>query len=264
MFYNSTIPCPVIDAHIHPSILVEKSDFTPFKFTTPPEEFVATLRRAGISRAAGSVIRRFTETPAWEDIHQLNLAALEMQKRFPDFYIPGIHIHPAHIEKSLAELETMNQQHGVKLLGELVAYMMAYPDYTVPELDAVWALALDLDMVVNLHLHDLSEAATLLKRFPDLKLIIAHPTSDTKEYTARLQLVAQYPNAALDISGSGPNTWHMLRYAINIAGYEKVIFGTDFPLRNPGMYVAGLLFEELSETETAAISGGNFLRLLGE
>lgn len=263
MLNYDAIPCPIIDAHIHPSILVENSDFSQFKFTTPPEEFVATLRRAGISQAAGSVIRRFSEIPEWEDIHKLNLAALEMRDRFPDFYIPGIHIHPAYIRESLAELETMNQQHGVKLLGELVAYMMAYHDYTMVELDPVWSLARDLGMVVNLHLNDLSEAATLLKRFPDLKLIIAHPTSDNKEYTARLQLAAQYPNAALDISGSGPNTWHMLRHAINIAGYEKVIFGTDFPLRNPGMYVAGVLFEELSEKETAAILGGNFSRMLG-
>ena len=261
--YND-LPYEIIDAHIHPAIMVEKSDISLFNFTNPPEQLVSTLRRAGISRAAGSVVRRFTEPPQWEDIHRLNLAALEMQRCFPDFYIPGIHIHPDFPEQSLAELESMNKNHNVKLLGELVAYIMGYPDYTVPQLDDVWALAKELDMVVNLHLHNLEEAATILKRFPDLKLIIAHPTSDTKEYKARLELISRYPNAALDISGSGPNSWNMLRYAIQTAGYEKVIFGTDFPLRNPGMYVAGVLFEELSDAEYHAIFGGNFKRLLGE
>lgn len=260
----TSIGYEIIDAHIHPAIMVEKTDFSQFNFTNPPEQFVATLRRAGISRAAGSVVRRFTEMPSWEDIHQLNLAALEMRRLFPDFYIPGIHIHPEYPEQSLAELENMNRIHGVKLLGELVAYMMMYPDYTVKELDDVWALARDLDMVVNLHLHNLEEAANILERFPTLKLIIAHPTSDTREYNARLELISRYPNAALDISGSGPNTWNMLRHAIKVAGHEKVIFGTDFPLRNPGMYVAGVLFEQLSETEYTAIFGQNFKRLLGE
>ena len=101
------LPYEIIDAHIHPAIMVEKSDISLFNFTNPPEQLVSTLRRAGISRAAGSVVRRFTEPPQWEDIHQLNLAALEMQRCFPDFYIPGIHIHPDFPEQSLAELESM-------------------------------------------------------------------------------------------------------------------------------------------------------------
>ena len=263
MFDYNSLPYEIIDAHIHPAIMVEKSDISLFSFTNPPEKLVATLKRAGISKAAGSVVRRFPEPPTWDDIHQLNLAALEMRRQFPDFYIPGIHVHPDFPEESLAELETMNKQHQVKLLGELVAYIMGYPDYTVPQLDDVWALARDLGMVVNLHLHNLGEAATILQRFPDLKLIIAHPTSETKEYNARLELISRYPNAALDISGSGPNSWNMLRHAIKVAGCEKIIFGTDFPLRNPGMYVAGVLFEDLSETERHAIFGGNFARMLG-
>ena len=259
----NNLPYEIIDAHIHPAIMVDKSDISLFNFTNPPEKLVATLRRAGISKAAGSVVRRFSEPVTWDDVHQLNLAALEMQRSFPDFYIPGIHVHPDFPEQSLAELEFMNKNHQVKLLGELVAYIMGYPDYTVPQLDDIWALAKDLGMVVNLHLHNLDEAATILKRFPELKLIIAHPTSETKEYKARLELISRYPNAALDISGSGPNSWNMLRYAIKTAGCEKIIFGTDFPLRNPGMYVAGVLFEELSESERHAIFGGNFARMLG-
>ena len=185
-----------------------------------------------------------------------------MERRFPDFYIPGIHIHPDFPEQSLAELEDMNKNHNVKLLGELVAYIMGYPDYTVPQLDDVWALAKELDMVVNLHLHNLDEAATILKRFPDLKLIIAHPTASAAQYTERLELICRYPNAALDISGSGPNIWNMVKHGIKTAGRDKIIFGTDFPLRNPGMYVAGVCFEDISTEDRQAIFAGNFKRLL--
>ena len=253
----------ITDAHIHPALLVEGSDFTQFNFTTPPEQFVATLKRAGISQAAGSVIRRFAETPSWGDIHKLNLAALEMQKMFPDFYIPGIHIHPAHPAESLDELEKMHRDHGVRLIGELVAYMMGYSEYAQAALDDIWKFADETGMAVSLHISTLEDAAELLKKFPTLKVIIAHPTASPAEFTARMELVSRYPNTALDISGSGPNTYNMLRHAINIAGKEKVIFGTDFPLRNPGMYVAGVLFEELSEAEYTAIFHDNFHRLLG-
>ena len=255
----------IIDAHIHPSIEIGGSDVSAFNFKTPPEVLVNTLKRAGITRAAGSVIRRFREAkPQWEEIHQLNLAALEMQRRFPDFYIPGIHVYPDHIRQSLDEIETMHREYGVKLIGELVAYLMGYSAYNTPELNDIWALARDLEMVVNLHLNNLEEAADILQNFPDLKLIIAHPTSSVPEYNARLELVSRYPNAALDISGSGPNTWNMLKHGIKTAGRDKLIFGTDFPLRNPGMYVAGVCFEEISEEERRAIFAGNFKRLLNE
>lgn len=255
----------IIDAHIHPSIEIDGSDFSAFNFKNPPEILVNTLKRAGITRAAGSVIRRFREAkPQWEEIHQLNLAALEMQRRFPDFYIPGIHVYPDHIRQSLDEIETMHREYGVKLIGELVAYLMGYSAYNTPEFNDIWSLARDLEMVVNLHLNNLEEAADILKNFPDLKLIIAHPTSSVPEYNARLELVSRYPNAALDISGSGPNTWNMLKHGIKTAGRDKLIFGTDFPLRNPGMYVAGVCFEEISEEERRAIFAGNFKRLLNE
>lgn len=255
----------ITDAHIHPSIEVDGSDFSAFNFKTPPEVLVNTLKRAGITQAAGSVIRRFKDAkPQWDEIHQLNLAALEMQRRFPDFYIPGIHVYPDHLQQSLDEVETMHKKHGVKLIGELVAYLMGYAAYNSPELNEVWALARDLKMVVNLHLNNLEEAADILKNFPDLKLIIAHPTGSAAEYTARLELVSRYSNAALDISGSGPNTWNMLKHGIKTAGRDKLIFGTDFPLRNPGMYVAGVCFEDISEEERRAIFAGNFKRLLNE
>ena len=255
----------IIDAHIHPSIEIDGSDLSAFNFKNPPEILVNTLKRAGITRAAGSVVRRFREAkPQWEEIHQLNLAALEMQRRFPDFYIPGIHVYPDHIRQSLDEIETMHREYGVKLIGELVAYLMGYSAYNTPEFNDIWSLARDLEMVVNLHLNNLEEAADILKNFPDLKLIIAHPTSSVPEYNARLELVSRYPNAALDISGSGPNTWNMLKHGIKTAGRDKLIFGTDFPLRNPGMYVAGVCFEEISEEERRAIFAGNFKRLLNE
>lgn len=260
----SSVNYEIIDAHIHPALQDDGSDFSQYNFKTSPADLVATLSRAGIKHAAGSVIKRFSAPPEWDDIHRLNLAALEFKRLYPDFYIPGIHIHPAHPEESLREVESMYHAHHVRLIGELVAYMMAYSGYATATLDDVWKLIDELGMVVSLHISSLEDTEALLKKFPTLKVIIAHPTASTEEFTARMELASRYPNAALDISGSGPNTYHMLRHAINIAGKEKVIFGTDFPLRNPGMYVAGVLFEELSEEEYRAIFGGNFRRLLGE
>lgn len=256
----------IFDAHVHPMCDINGTNFSLFDFGMSQEEFVTELRIAGISKCCGSVIRRFQpeELVSFDVIHELNVAALDFRDKYPDFYLPGICVHPKFVEESCREIEDMHRNHGVRLVGELVAYMMCYSDYSVKEMNPVWELIRDLDMTVNLHLNRIDEPRNILANFPDLKLIIAHPTASVTDYNDRLDLIRQYPNAALDISGSGPNSWRMVKNGINRAGVDKILFGTDFPLRNPGMYVAGVLAERLSEEETRAVFSENFRRMLLE
>ena len=55
----------------------------------------------------------------------------------------------------------------------------------------------------------------------------------------------------------------MLKKGIEVLGPERILFGTDFPVVNPGMYVAGVFFEHLTETERKMVLRENFLRLSG-
>ena len=141
--------------------------------------------------------------------------------------------------------------------------MMDWGGIDLPAMDPVWDLICQKDMTVNVHLGRLEEAANILKRFPKLKFIIAHPTADYTEYLNRITLIGNYENAALDISGSGPNSWGMIRYALDHAGSNKIIYGSDFPIRNPGMYIAGVLCENLTEQEVRAVLAENFKALVG-
>ena len=253
----------IIDAHVHPPTQLPKTDYSLFKQHMTGEQFVTELRRAGIRQCCGSVIRELQEPTDFSVIHELNTAALDFRKAWPDFYIPGIAVHPAFPEESCAEIETMYRDHGVRFVGELVPYAMSWGGIDLPAMDPVWDLICQKEMAVNVHLWKLEEAAAVLKKFPKLKFIIAHPTSSHGEYLARIDLFAQYENAALDISGSGPNSWGMLRYAIDRAGIGKLLFGSDFPIRNPGMYIAGVLFEHLTGTEREAVFSRNFKNLIG-
>ena len=56
----------------------------------------------------------------------------------------------------------------------------------------------------------------------------------------------------------------MLRYAIDLCGSEKLLFGSDFPICSPGMNLGGVLAEHLTGTELKNILSDNFLRLIGE
>ena len=107
------------------------------------------------------------------------------------------------------------------------------------------------------------QVEALCQAVPELSFVLAHPGGGKDEILPRVALVARLPNLHLDISGSGIDRLGMLRRAVDTAGKEKILFGSDYPINNPAVYVHGLLFESLSDDERTAIFAGNFLRLTG-
>ncbi len=249
---------PIIDAHIHPFISKENS----ICFFLPEltcEGFFAEQRKVGIAKSCGSVLHRGPTT--WDDILNMNRQALKLQELYPDDYIPGIHVHGDFPEESCQELEYMKREHGVMWVGELVAYMMHNGPYDSPGMYKIYDAIQSLDMVVNIHCSDLPLIENILKNFPKLKFVLAHP-EDTSNAQARFDLISRYPNAHIDISGTGLFRWGMLRYAIDICGSEKILFGSDFPICSPGMNLGGTLAEHLTPTERKNVLHDNFMRLI--
>lgn len=253
----------IIDCHIHPAVSkdTDVSWFIPMGDAAIQFE---ALRRAGISRACGAPV--LSMTPAsFAPIRALNDGALALRDRFPDFYVPGIHIHPRFPHESCAEIARCCGGEGVRWIGELVGYLMGYgEEYATPDALAVFAEAERHRAVVNLHCGDLDVLETLCRARPGLRVVLAHPGSDRKTVKARTALVARLPNLHLDISGSGIDRYGILRLAIDTAGKDKLLFGTDFPINNPAVYVHGSTFEPLTGPERAALYQDNFLRLCGD
>jgi predicted TIM-barrel fold metal-dependent hydrolase len=95
-----------------------------------------------------------------------------------------------------------------------------------------------------------------------LNVIIAHPTSGLSSAKERFELLKKYPNAYLDLSGSGVFRYGILKNGINSVGKHKFLFGTDYPICNPKMMIEGILFEHLSDEECEAVFSANFKRLI--
>ncbi len=247
----------IIDCHIHPFSSPE-TRLCPHGQPNCAKELFSELKRAGITRCCGTMIRRM-ENPEWADIRGLNDEAVALSRLYPE-YIPGINVHPAYPDESCRELERLNKEENLYWVGELVAYMMNHR-YSDPGMKFVFEQAQYLGMTVNFHdNNDLEEIASFCNDFPRLQLVMAHPR-DGADYLARCELMKKYPNLHLDLSGTGLFRWGMLRHGIDIAGAEHFLFGTDFPICNPGMYVAGVKFEPLTIDEQRMIFADNFKRL---
>lgn len=252
----------IIDCHIHP-YMDDNTNFALFDQLSP-DEFVRFMKKCGISKACGSVVMKgIAETGTFKETHELNMQCLRFRDRYPDFFMPGIHIHPDYPQESCAEVEHLYKTEGVRWIGELVGYLTNYKSYTTPGAFEIYALLDKLDLPVNIHVFSMDEIDRICEAFPKLKIIVAHPGDGKQSIMDRIAYMAKYPNVHLDISGSAPHRWGLLRYAIDTAGKDKFLYGTDFPLCNPAVYTAIVQTERLTEEEKTAVFAGNFKRLIG-
>ena len=249
---------PVIDAHMHP-YLADDRDFA-FQVPESFEEFFAIQLRAGIWRSCGS----FNIKGAGRNLKKLqmcNRKVLKVYQKFPTLFYPGVNVSPLLPDESCEEIEKFYQQ-GFRWIGELAWYVMGYEKYDLPGMKPILDLAGALGMTVCLHPSTLEDLHSLLSAFPKTNMVIAHPES-AWGIGATYELAQQHENMFIDLSGSGLFRMGMLRRGVDIMGSERILFGTDYPICNPAMNVAGVMFEKLSGDECRAVFRDNFLNMTG-
>ncbi len=253
----------IIDFHVHPFVEEQENMcFYKQSLSFENERFRNDLNACGISKVCGSVIRcggvKIEE--GFEAIQVLNRHALELWEKWGDFYIPGVHVHPAYVRESCNELEKMHNK-GVKLVGELVPYMQEWSDYSCRELGEILDVIGELGMVVSYHSMDDAQMERMISNHPKVTFVAAHP-GDRPKYAMHLERLKRYSNAYLDLSGTGLFRYGMLKHGVDMVGADKFLFGTDYPITNPHMYVQAVEFEDISDEAKEMIFYKNAERLL--
>lgn len=256
----------VIDFHMHPYLSREEfSGMYPEMFEPEPGQARRDLEEAGIGHICGSVIEKggYTQESGFDHLKELNRKALRLKEIFGDFYTPGFHVHPGYVRESCDEIEFMHGK-GVNLIGELVPYMHGWKDYSCAGLKEILDVAGQYGMVVSYHtmVEEEDEMERMIAAHPDVTFVAAHP-GEKAHYMRHLERLVKYPNAYLDLSGTGLFRYGMLAYGVKKAGADQFLFGTDYPICNPRMYVQAVLQEPISQTDKEAVLWGNARRLLG-
>ena len=261
------IPSPadfeIIDAHTHPFFDFENGCIGPYGKPETMAEFDFEMKKVGVDYYSGSpLVKHFISD--FSEIRKLNEDALRMRDQFPA-YIPAIQVHGSFPQESIAELTKLYHEEGIRYIGEMVPYIMDTGEYNSPGMIEILKEAGKLGMTVNFHDGTRETVVPVLENCPGLNVILAHPGEPWGPTGAkdRFDFVAEYENLYMDTSGYGIFRWNMLRYAIDVCGAEKLLFGSDMPTCSAGMYLFGVLSENLTEDEFRLVLGGNFKRLIG-
>ena len=255
----------IIDFHTHP-FLESKYDISSHKeyLRLTKEDTFRIMKNLGVSKICGSALLLDTHLEGedlWGLVKTFNRKALEMKEYYGDFYEVGMHIHPDYVRESCEEMEYMRQK-GVKLIGELVPRRFNY-DYSHKGLDDILELAGQYGMVVSFHSMDDTQMDEMVKRHKNTTFVAAHPL-EKPTLLRHIERMKKNENYYLDLSGTGLFRFGMLRRLIDEVGAERVLFGSDYPICSPAMYVGAVVLDEtLTEREKTLILSGNAKRILG-
>lgn len=257
----------IIDFHTHPFRTNEENicrhaEFCDMAFYKTPEY----LRGLGIKHICGSVLSMNNELPEdatmWDKLKLSNKTALWLYKKYDGFYTPGFHVHPDYVRESCEEIEKMSK-HGIRLIGELVPYMCGWSDYSCKEFDEILDVAEQYNMIVNFHTMDNDQVDAMVKKHPNVTFVAAHP-GDGENPQRHFDRMKMSKNYYLDLSGTGLFRHGMLRHGIDTCGVDRFIFGSDFPICSPAMYIGELMLNTLyTDEEYEDIMYNNAKRLLG-
>lgn len=253
----------IIDFHTHPYLSEEDFYcFYPDCFVPSPAQCMDDIKKAGISHICGSVILKRKYRGGFDYIKECNDRAYEIKKIMGAFYTPGFHVHPDFVKESIEEIELRHKQ-GFGLVGELVPYMHGWSDYSRKELGSILEAAEHFRLPVSFHTitNEQKEIDKMVEEHPNVTFIAAHP-GDKEQFLLHLERIKKYDNYYLDLSGTGIFRYGLIAHGVKEVGSERLLFGTDYPICNPRMYIQAAYQEPISEKDRENILFNNANRIL--
>ena len=209
------------------------------------EEIIAMMDEQGVDK---SVVFGFP----WRsvDYYKLNNDyILEAVQRHPDRLIGFCCLDPMHPD-ALQEVERCLSA-GLSGLGELAFYTSGIDEHCLDGLDSIMKLMAQHDLPVVIHTNEpvghvypgktpntLSQIYALAKRFPKNQIILAHWGGGIFFYALLKKEVSEIlANVWFDTAAS-PYLYRpeIYQQAISLAGKEKILLGSDYPLIKPDRY----------------------------
>jgi hypothetical protein len=249
----------VFDCHLHcPAEKGEKWQW--YKVTNSFEDFVSYLDKTGVQRGIINSQRSFGTKP--EEFMAGNREVARYVEKYKGRFLGACVVNPQYIEESLQEIEYCRNQLGFVWVGELCNYMVPYL-YSIREFEMLVEQVVKLNMVLALHTEQ-GELEYVAQKFPQATIAFAH-FGDDHEYEdifKRIDMVAQNPNFYLDTSGYGHDRVGILEYAVKTIGPDRILFGSDFSINDPGTVIARIMNSFLTMEQKQKILSGNLLELL--
>jgi predicted TIM-barrel fold metal-dependent hydrolase len=251
----------IIDVHTHPIL---RDDH---RGRTGAEQLLARARAHGIRQVVvlGDVLA-FGRSPNATQIRLINDETHELMCRHPEFVTGFCHLNPTlgapAVRAEVARCVARGFR-GLKLeIANNAADAVMRPlmeearRHHLIVLQHAWSMTKIGERAFHT---DPEDVATLARRFPDVRIIMAHLTGCG---VRGVQAVKACPNVVVDTSGAAPETG-MVEYAVEQLGAGRILYGSDAPIRDFGVAIARITGSRLDLRTQRKILHDNAAALLG-
>jgi predicted TIM-barrel fold metal-dependent hydrolase len=235
------------------------------------EDLIAKMDEEGVDRSV--ILNANWTSPAV--CRETNDYIMESVSRYPGRLAGFCSLPPKAIDAAIAELERCIQG-GIKGVGEMRPDFHGLAQGDEDTLDPIFDIMMRHRLMLMIHASEPvghqyvgKEKITpdilerLITRLPDMTIICAHWGGGLPFYALMPEVAEALKNVYFDSSAS-PYLYkpEIFRHVADIAGADKILFGSDFPLMSPSRVLNQLHSLNLDEDVENMILSGNALRLL--
>ena len=276
----------IIDFHTHifpPRIRENREDFLKgeqaFKtlYNSPQarlvgaRDLISAMNEAGVQK---SVVFGFP----WENSEYFKLNndyVIEAVGRYPDRLV-GLACFSPFSPTGAKEAERCFSQ-GLSGVGELAVYGDGITAAVVHALEPVMAMCLERNGLFMLHTNEpvghpypgktpntLRQIYDFVKAYPENRIILAHWGGGLLFYALMKKEVVKVLNNIWFDTAASPFLYRpeIYRIAGEVVGFDKILFGSDYPLLKPQRYFKEMGTANLSPDQEERIKGLNAQNLL--
>lgn len=247
---------PVIDAHCHlneDGALSVGFKYQPFG---DAKSIIERGKLIGIQKMCIS-----SWMGIWADYELGNEIIYSAVKRFPQHYIGYATLEPTYVKDWKAELKKVYEHYGFKGLKPY------YPRTFIPYNDKLWYPWFEYGnkhrFFALIHPSDnlVKEMLDTAAMFPQISFLLAHSGASFKDARKAIEVAKQRKNVYLEITLTAV-TYGVIEFMVEELGADRVVFGTDQPLRDPIPQFGWLAYTRLSEKDKRKIFGENMEKII--
>lgn len=248
------LPCEVLDAHAHILDDGQHSGGSQVMLRGDAEGMLAMADRLGVDQM-GVMTWRGIQGAEQDAGHIPVVAAVERwPKRF--WGLATIHVRDKSDAQKVNELEALCQDR--RIIGIKPYPTLGLP-YDHPRFAALWKYAEASGLYVGMHpfhWYRPDEFSALCTRYPKLKILAYHAGASYEIADTVISLCRKFSNLYAEINYSTV-TGGVIEYLVEGCGANRVVYGTDQPMRDPRPQLGWVLYTNLDIAVKAQILAGN-------
>lgn len=254
------LPAPVIDMHMH--VLHKGMNGAGWGYTMEngdPEHMFKLIKKLGYY---GGGLMSWNGVVASDSIagNQATQQALDVA---PKGYWGLANFDPTHYtQEELATMIPEFYQNHPSFIG-MKPYHYIGVLYNHPSWDVWWKYGNEHHFYALIHSQQstMTEVETLAEKYPNVRWLIAHSGQSYAYADKVIATIKKFPNVYAEITLT-PVPAGVIDYLVAGAGEDRVLYGSDLPMRDPRPQLGWVVFSRLSEPVKRKILASNAMRVI--